>query len=57
MPKVVRQSGKVLLYLLPLAVLVFLLATAPDKAAGATYTDPFWTNNASSPECLPVRRG
>ena len=52
MPKVVRQSGKVLLYLLPLAVLVFLLATAPDKAAGATYTDPFWTNNASSPECV-----
>ena len=51
MARYVRQSGKVLLYVLPLAALILLLAAMPDQASGATYSSPFWSNNASSPEC------
>jgi len=50
MAKQIRQVGRALLYILPLVVLavIFVLPQQPSEAA---YSNPYWTNDSSSPEC------
>ena len=53
MARYVRQSGRALFLVLPLAALIFFLAMPPEEVSGAPYASPFWTNTSPSPECLP----
>jgi hypothetical protein len=51
MPKIVRQMGRALWFVLPLLALALFVLLPPKRAMGGTYTTPYWTNTGSVLEC------
>ena len=51
MAKAVKAMGRALWWVLPLLV-VGILFVLPQPSARASYTDPYWDQNSTSPECI-----
>jgi RHS repeat-associated protein len=50
--KIVRQFGRALWVIVPLALVVLLVVIPKARAVGGTYSNPRWTNTASVIECI-----